>query len=222
MKLLARFALLGVAIAVLPWSVLAGPNEGVYLNPHGNVDGVETNGDPCLAIALPDTCGELSSTAVGDGLGVEWFLIVAGRDSDPLGFTTITFGIGNYDGEACYIAVFGPCNQAEGPLEIPSDGWPLPDEDGVGTSVSWSPSCIQGTLVPVYYFGIYAYGPEMIPLGDYYPGQTAAVVSCDDPVEEDVITAFGVLGIGGEMGEIMCPATPTRKTTWGQIKNIYR
>lgn len=209
------------ALVVSAGLAFAGPNEDLVLVVQGNVDGAETDGDPCTSIVLPGSCSDLTPTAIPDLNGVEWFLILAAREPEPLGFTTITFGVGNYNPDATYIALFGPCNQAEGPLEIPSDDWPFPEE---GTSVSWAPSCLEGNMVPVYYFGIYAYGDGTIPLGDYYPGQPSGVVSCTDPPVEDVFIAYGTLGVGGAQGynpDCTIP-NPARRTTWGQIKAVYQ
>jgi hypothetical protein len=51
-----------------------------------------------------------------------------------------------------------------------------------------------------------------VPFGDFYPGQVAAVVSCDSPPEEDVITdpngdgLFGIIGCGNDPGLTECKA----------------
>jgi hypothetical protein len=158
---------------------------------------------------------------------MEWFLILGARESEPLGFTDVIFGVGDYDWQWCYIAEYGPCHPELGPLEIPSDAWPGPV---TGTSVSW-PTCLEGNLVPIYYFGVYVYGPGQIPFGDFYPGHPSVFFSCTDPSETDDITAFGTIGFGGAEGENPCPTssvpddigeTEGESTTWGQIKTLYR
>jgi hypothetical protein len=228
MRLLVRFAILGVALAVLTCGAMAGPNEHAGLFVQGNAAGVETNGDPCTAIALPATCWDLVPTATPDASDVEWFLIVAVHQPEQLSFNTITFGIGDYDYGAgvAYIAGYGPCFSNYGPLEIPSDGWPIgePPGDASGTSVSWAPECLTGNIVPIYYFGFYAYGnPQTIQLGDFYPGQDPNFVSCGSPPEEDSVVAFGVMPLGGAAADpVDCELVPVMETTWGQIKNIYR
>jgi hypothetical protein len=195
------FLALGAGVA------LAGPNAGLTLTPMGNVSGAETNGDVCGTIAaqLPAACDDTDPNAAPDGGAVEWYIAVAAGDG--LAFNTITFGVGDYDPYACYIAGFGPCFPELDPLEIPSGAdWPGP---ATGTSVSWAPACLTGDLVPVYYFGFYVYyGGGPVPLGDFFPGQTAAVVSCDSPPEEDVITAFGTMGCGDDPGQVECPGEP--------------
>jgi hypothetical protein len=195
--------LLLIVTFVVFWcgTALAGPNIGVTLTPHGNILCAETNGDVCSAIQLPAICHDTTPESCPDENGVEWFLAVA--TGDGLCFNTITFGIGNYDPYVCYVADYGPCFPEFSPLEIPSAGWPGPK---TGTSVSWAPNCLCGGLIPVYYFGFYVYyagGP--VPFGDFYPGQTAAVVSCESPPEEDPIAIFGTMGCGADPGAQGCP-----------------
>lgn len=191
------------ALALVVGTTLAGPNEGLTLTPLGGVNVDETSGDPCVDIFDPGlSCEDVDPNAQPDGLGVEWYLVLAAGAS-PLAFNTITFGIGDFDPYACYIGAYGPCFGEFGPLQIPSAGWPGPMS---GTSVSWAPNCLTGMLVPVYWFGFYVYyGGGPVPLGDFYPGQTAAVVSCDSPPEEDPIVAFGVMGCGNDPGVQACP-----------------
>jgi hypothetical protein len=156
---------------------------------------------------------------------MEWFLAVAAGEQE-LCFDTIVFGLGAYDTYDCYLGVWGPCFADLGPIEVPSADWPGPNS---GTAVSWAPSCLCGMLVPVYYFGFYVYASDGIPggpvpLGDFYPGLQAVVQSCGDPTEEDPIEGFGVMGVGDDPGLRVCPGPPvsTSRTTWGQVKVIYR
>lgn len=197
-----RVCLILALLAVVAGAALAGPNVGVVLTPQGNVQCVETFGDICGQIQLPDACEDTDPNSCPDSGGVEWFLVLAAGHA-PLSFTTITFGIGDYDPYACYLGSFGPCHADLGPLEISSDGWPGPL---TGTSVSWAPNCLTGMLVAVYYFGFYVYyGGDSVPLGDFFPGQTAAVVSCDDPPSEEPIAGFGIMGCGDAPGQQFCP-----------------
>jgi hypothetical protein len=215
--------LITAALMIVASTAHAGPNEGIVLTPHGNVKCAETSGDICgvLEAQLPDTCEETDPNACPDSYGLEMYIAVAAGETE-LAFNTITFGIGEYDLYACYLPTYGPCRPDLGALEIPSAGWPDPY---TGTSISWAPNCLHGTLVPVYYFGFYVYysgGP--VPFGDFYPGRPATVTSCGDPPEEDPIVGFGVIGCGDDPGQQVCPGgpVPARPTTWGQIKRIYR
>lgn len=214
-------SVLCVLLALTSQPTYAGPNEGIIFNVHGNADGAATDGDPCRALALPFDCEDLTPTATPDANGVEWFVVVASSSGyADNGFHTVTFGIGDYDTGACYIAFFGPCHSELNPLEIPSDGWPGPDS---GTSVSWAPDCLEDRLEPVYYFGVYAYSSQTIPLGPFYPGQDEMVVSCETPPDVDDIVSFGAMGCGGARGVAECPegGPDQDETTWGRIKKRF-
>lgn len=189
-------------MVLMAGAALAGPNEGVVLTPHGNVNGFPTGGSPCNDYPIPEICADTDPNAAPDAGGVEWYIVLAAGESE-LGFTTIIFGIGDYDPNACYAAMYGPCFPELVPLEIPSDTWPGPFS---GTAVSWAPECLQGMLVPVYFFGFYVYSPGgPVPLGDFYPGLSSTVVSCEEPPVEDVITGYGVMGCGDDPGVQVCP-----------------
>jgi hypothetical protein len=176
--------------------------DGIVLTVHGNLGCVEPNGDPCGAIEIPSDCEQTNPNACPDESGVEWFLAVVTAEEE-LAFNTVTFGIGNYDPYACYLVAYGPCFPELQPLEISSDGWPGPLS---GTSVTWAPNCLEGRLVPVYYFGFYVYyGGGPVPLGDFYPGQSPAIVNCVFPPTEDPIVGFGVMGCGTDPGMRACP-----------------
>ncbi|MBD3336509.1 MAG: hypothetical protein GF355_13435 [Candidatus Eisenbacteria bacterium] len=187
--------LLGVAVLALSAGVAsAGPNEGVQLHVHGNVDGVDTGGTPCETIVLPATCEELNPTATEAPDGLYWFLaVVVSPPENPVNFNTVVFGVENYDyTTSMYIGQYGPC--VEGSLEIPTETWPQPTEFGLGsgTAVTWAPNCLEGHLEPVYYFGCYYYGPDPLPLGEH-PVQPASVVDCSAESVEDALVAFGEL-----------------------------
>lgn len=216
------FLIIFFVLAVMsPQPSFGGPNEGIVLNVHGNIDGVSTGGTPCRAIELPFDCDDLSATATPDENGVLWFLVVASSSGYDTNINTVTFGLGSYDSGACYIASYGPCHPELNPLEIPSDGWPGPNS---GTSVTWAPDCLTESLEAVYFFGVYAYSAATVPLGPFYPNQEEMVVSCDDFPEEDAIAGFGAMGCGGDRGSIECPeGGPERdETTWGRIKKRFK
>lgn len=225
MKRMSRAAALAAVIALVA-QVHAGPNEGGILAVHGNAEGVDTNGDPCTEISLPDACSELVPTAVPDANGVEWVLVLAVREPDPLSLDGVIFGV-QYEPTECYIAHYGPCHQDLVELELPSDGWPGP---GQGTDVTWS-GCLEGNVIPVYYLGLYVYAPGQMALGDYYPGHPAVLWNCPGQDPPDGITAFGLFGCGGAQGENPCGASSvpddpedwgSETTTWGRIKDMYR
>lgn len=182
-----RRLLLAIALlAVTAGMAFAGPNAGVVLSVQGNVDGVETEGAPCTAIALPATCEELVPNATADLNGVNWYLVVVASDpANTPNFNTVTFGLGAYDPYSDgYIGFFGPC--VPGALEVSTGGWPL---GGEGTAVSWAPDCLYGLLEPVYFFGVYSYGGT-IPLG-LHPTQGGSVVDCSADPQTDDFAGFG-------------------------------
>jgi hypothetical protein len=174
-----------------------GSNDGIILVVHGNVEGIETNGDPCVDLA-PPSCDDIVSSATPDPNGVEWFLLLAvSPEGNATNFNGVAFGVGDYDPGLCSIAFHGPCHADLQPVEVSSPDWPGPLS---GTAVSWAPNCLTGTVEPIYYMGVYSDGPGRIPLGDYFPSEPAAVLSCMSPPEQDRFQAFGTLGCGGDPG----------------------
>lgn len=201
------FLAMGI-LALSAGVAFAGSNAGIQLHVHGNVAGVETNGDPCGALAVPADCGGLVPSGAPDANGAEWFVVVAvSPPANSPNFNTIIFGVGDYVPlQSCYVALYGPCHADLNPLETSSAGWPGPS---TGTAVSWAPNCLTGHVEPVYYFAVYSYGGGAIPLGDFYPGQAAGVVSCDSPPEEDPFASYGAMGCGGDPGSNPeCPGAP--------------
>ena len=188
----------------------AGPNEGVHLHVHGNVTGTTITDDPCGQIPLPDpydpsSCHALIPFAQPDENGIEWFLVVVtSRDDVDPNFNTVVFGIGEYSLADFEIVAFGPCHSEFNPLQVSSEDWPL---ENSGIAVTWAPNCLGGFAQPVYYLGVSSHATGRIPLGDFYPGQNAEVVSCTQ--EEDYFEAFGAMGCGGDSGfNPECPAPP--------------
>lgn len=196
-----RLVLAMACLALVAGGAFAGDNDGAVLTVHGDQTGAPTNGDPCTIFPTGVACEDLNPNgAPGDG-GLEWIYAVA-AGANPLSFNTVTFGVGGYNPGECYVYFFGPCRSDLGFLELPSAGWPGPN---TGTSVTWAPACLTGMVVPVYYFGIYVYGPGVFPLADSYPGQSAAFVDCNNPPQEDPVAGFGSGGCGGAQGTLVCP-----------------
>ncbi|MBU1700161.1 MAG: T9SS type A sorting domain-containing protein [Candidatus Eisenbacteria bacterium] len=181
-------------------SSVAGPNAGGVLVVHHDPELVYTAG-VCDSLVVPSDCTELNPTAAADGSPQLWFVLAAFPDSLANRFSTVVFGLGDYDDTDLVIGAAGPCATFGTPLEIPSPGWPGPNS---GTAVSWAPACGSGGLVPVYWFVTYAYAQGSIPLGDYYPNQSSAFVSCGSLPEEDTVSAFATMGFGTP-GENQCP-----------------
>jgi hypothetical protein len=184
-----RRLLLAMAILAITAGVaFAGPNAGVVLSVQGNALGVETEGAPCTAIALPATCEELVTGATADVSGISWYLaVVVSPAANTPNFNTVVFGMGAYDSYADgYVSFFGPC--VAGALEVSTAGWP---GAGTGTAVSWAPDCLYGYMEPVYFFGTYNYGGT-IPLGAH-PVQPTSVVDCSADPQEDLLEGLGAI-----------------------------
>jgi hypothetical protein len=257
-----KLLLTTILLAFVATSAVAGPNEGLILAVHGNVSGIETSGAPCRAFPLPDRCEDLRSYAAPDSFGVEWFTVVAiSRPTDDTQISHVAFGIGDYDPELLDIVYAQPCMTPPRPLEISTQNWPGPNS---GTTLAWSPSCLEGDVQPIYSFGVYAYGPGAIPL-DAHPVVPTGVTDCMVNSQEDLFDGMGVMGCRGDEGRNPnCPSgeevgaccfftnctqmeesrcrnqggdweggdcsetdscampTPTKSSTWGNIKSMYR
>ena len=188
------FALLLLLSVLWIGSSAAGPNAGGVLVVHHDPDLIYTTG-VCDSLVVPSDCSEFNPTAIADGSPQLWFILAAFPDSLTNRFSTVTFGLGDYDDTEVVIGAAGRCETFGTALEISSAGWPGPN---AGTSVSWAPACGSGSIVPIYWFVTYAYASGTIPLGNYYPGQNATFVSCASPPEEDLISDYGVMGFGVE------------------------
>ncbi|MBU1699883.1 MAG: hypothetical protein KJ970_02300 [Candidatus Eisenbacteria bacterium] len=185
-------------LLTLPSLILAGPNEGVYLAVHGNVDGIETNGDIFGSITIPANAADFSPTATPDAGGVEWFqLIVVSPPENTPNFNTIVFGIPTAYQNITSIDFWGPIapGGAAIPLPIYTSGWP----NGPGTrgaAVSWAPGCFYEHLQPVFYFGCYSYNAGYVALGAH-PVQGGVVVDCGSNPQTDTFTSYPVFSVGG-------------------------
>jgi hypothetical protein len=134
---------------------------------------------------------------------LEWFLILAARDGG-VATNTAVWGIGAFNEADYYVYANGPCSPTLVGTFVPSDTWPGPMS---GVATSWSPNCLSGDLVPLHWMAITCYSGASgtIPLGNFYPGQNAVVVSCDQPPEEDPFVDYGALGVCGDPGDQACP-----------------
>ncbi len=86
-----------------------------------------------------------------------WF-VVAAFAQDKVWCGT-QFGLGHFSADDFYIDGYGACLLDN--LEIPTSGWPGPNEGTavVATSTQWS-----GNYQPVYWFGGYCYGETVVSL----------------------------------------------------------
>jgi hypothetical protein len=89
--------------------------------------------------------------------------------------------------------MYGPCAPG-GFLEIPTDGWPGPNQ---GTVVATTDLAWNGNFVPVYYFtGYEYYGPGQIPFGVDPPTGFAGFVNCLTPPTPFDAVCLPAMGIG--------------------------
>jgi hypothetical protein len=125
-----------------------------------------------------------------------WFVLAAW--DEPKAWKGVEFGFANYTASLFGLYASGPCYPASGGLEIPTAGWPGPNEGTafVATgSGSWS-----GNYVPVYYFAGYAYGAALgstiIQIGIDPPNNTVELSNIQSPPQIYPITPANRGGLG--------------------------
>jgi hypothetical protein len=126
-----------------------------------------------------------------------WFVIAAwdGEDKEWCG---TEFGFGDYNAQCFGILEWAGCYPPDGGLEIPTAGWPGPNEGiaFVVTGAAW-----MGNYVPVMWFGGYAYGyygETVIPIDVDPPTAFAGFSNCAAPPEPFDAVELGGMGINME------------------------
>jgi predicted outer membrane repeat protein len=130
---------------------------------------------------------------------VVWYVLAAW--DTPQRFCGVDFGFGTYNPDVFIFTHAGPCFPDAG-LQIPSGGWPGPEE-GVAvtaTSTSW-----YGNYVPVYWFAGYSYTPGQIPFSVNPITGDASFGSCSAPVIGYDISCLGTLGVNTDGVECYPP-----------------
>ncbi len=138
---------------------------------------------------------------VGGYLGCCWFVLAAWSSEKE--WCEAEFGLGHYDARVFSFVDWGPCYPSVG-IEVPTSGWPAPNE---GTAFLSTGEPWTGNLLPVYYFGGYAYsdfGPEIIPLGVNPATGLAGTANCLQPHGFWEADQLGGLGINSD-GIFVCP-----------------
>ncbi len=116
---------------------------------------------------------------------VVWFVVAAWEEDKTC--CGVEFGFGAYDPSLINLQAYGPCFPVNG-LEIPTAGWPGPDEGTafVTTGTPWS-----GNYMPVYSFSGYAYdyshGATVIPLSVDPPTGFCGFCNCTNPPQMAVV-----------------------------------
>ncbi|MCK4302907.1 MAG: hypothetical protein KAY24_01560 [Candidatus Eisenbacteria sp.] len=185
-KLLFCLALLGLAVGNSS-ADLANLENGVFIV-HHEVQ-IEYSDDPpidgwCIAyapFAISSAEEQVNRIDTNTFLGVVWYVLAAWNEDKE--WCATQFGLGNYDARVFAFSDFGACFPGIEGLEIPTAGWPGPN-DGTAFVVTGDPW--TGNYVPVYYFTGYAYG--------YYGGEVLQLTS-------DPSSGFG--------GWANCLAVPT-------------
>ncbi len=124
---------------------------------------------------------------------VVWFVLAAWLASDKE-WCGCEFGLGVYDPELYQFVEYGPCYPGQG-LELPTQGWPGPNE---GTAFVSGGGPWTGNYTPIYVFCGYAYsdpGPGVIALGIDPPTGFAGFCNCEVLLESWEAGSMGGLGI---------------------------
>jgi len=171
-----RMWMSAIAVCVLANSVLADPNDltGGVLIQHFDSRYVPSPGydpppgGPCAWYNLYPIQGLGEVNAQLTPGYVIWYVVAAWEGEEKTWCGT-EFGFGAFDPSLVVFEAFGPCFPVQG-LEIPTAGWPGPNEGTafVTTGTPWS-----GNWLPLYYFWAYAY--------DYSYGSTVIPIDVDPP-----------------------------------------
>ena len=134
-------------------------------------------------------------------LASSWFVIAAWMEDKEWCGTEYGFGV--FDPAIFVFSEWGGCYPPDGGLEIPTAGWPGPNEGiaFVVTGAAW-----MGNYVPVMHFGGYAYAGEgVIPLDIDPPTMFAGFSNCAAPPMPFDAVELGGMGIN--MGGIYAQPT---------------
>jgi hypothetical protein len=157
-KVLLTLALLGLASAA--YATPEDLSGGVFAAHY--VPEIVYSSDPppdgwCGAYA-PYAIGDLAdvnaTVTVPDFSAIVWYVLAAWEEEDKEWCGT-EFGFGTYDPYVILHLQWEPCYPPTGGLEIPTAGWPGPDE-GIAFVVTGDPWF--GNWLPVYVLGSYCYG----------------------------------------------------------------
>lgn len=182
-KVLLTLALLGMAAGA--WATPDDLTGGIFVA--HNIDALPYSVDPPAA----GWCGAYAGYAINNLSQVDvelpiqfpgntWYVLAA-WESEAKTWCGTEFGLGAFDTGVYYFIAFQPCFPATG-LEIPTAGWPGPNEGTafVTTGTPWS-----GNWVPVYWFGGYSYdasyGSTIIPIVADPPTNFCGFSNCQNP-----------------------------------------
>ncbi len=218
-----RFGFLGVALVfasvALTGIAAAGPNANGTLIFHSCQSPACTSDQPAPLLCdivqneLPRCADAIPQQAWFEGRAISVFAAFPESSSPRL--KAVHFGIASYTG--------GPYlwGMSCADMEVPTAGWPAPDE---GVVCTWN-SARTSILVPVYLFYGYAYDTPtaQVTLG---PHPADGGLFDDDAGNADLIAGYGTMGFGTS-GNNVCPTgtsevPESRLPTWGGVKARYR
>lgn len=164
---------------------------------------------------LPSTCGDIVVDGGSGGplMRYDVYIIAA----DVAGIAGLRYGI-TADGPLFF---YGWTNCAD--FEIPTPGWPGADE---ANAHAWSIEQ-PGPFVTVGILDMYVY-PTTVSLSTTIDDRVGKAEWCDanqpSPICVDITDTahFATVGFNGNPGTDPCGEIPTKATSWGQVKALYR
>jgi len=220
--------MLGVAAAILAIGgaqpAWAGANPNAVFAVHV---GAQINKGQC-DVVLPD-CGSFVVNTSDQG-SYNLYLTVANYDS--MGIAGVQFGI-DYDNvllSGIDVEGWTPCSD----LEFANEGWPGANS---GDLLTWeynfncqidpnfdSPATAIPVLIGV--LQVTAYSADTFRITPRPVDGRLKVADClgaEDDITDALPNRMGTISFGGTDGYNPCEASvPTRPTTWGNLKNLYR
>jgi hypothetical protein len=192
----------------VPGPAYAGPHAYGVILPHLNPNLEYSSSSSVSYAGQSDLRDCENAIAEGEILPEEvqiWFVMASFKDSPgPVDLAGIDFGFAGFSSSDIVFVDHGICDDGVfSVLELPTDGWPGPNE---GTAVTFMPGK-RSRLVEIYWFATYVYAAVSIefdvdPLTDmglFGDNQT--------PPEIDEIWDFGIMGFG-ESGYNPCEPNP--------------
>lgn len=144
-----------------------------------------------------DSIGQQNPTVPAAPLGEPsvWYVVAAWSNSKA--FSGLEFGFGQFDGNAYAFADYGPCWPSGGGYELSTDGWP---GGNCGTALVTADGPWEGAIVPVYWFGGYAYSDAEIPIEANPATGFCGFGNDEQPADTFPVRTSrrGVLGVGAD------------------------
>lgn len=197
-KVLLALALLGFASGAMadPADLAGGCFIAHYVEALGYSSDAPTAGwcgEYAATHAITDHTQQINRIDVAEYVAASWFVIAAWMEDKE--WCGTEYGFGTYDPALFVFGEFNGCYPPGGGLEIPTAGWPGPNE-GIAFVVTGDPWV--GNYLAVMHFGGYAYGygaEGVIPLDIDPPTAFAGFSNCAAPPLPFDAVELGGLGI---------------------------